>query len=261
MFFLQANSQVRTPTVYAVYTSVGENYPIHFLIMEFLEGGDLDGGRWESLSDKARSIITSRLCEQFRLLRSIPSEGYYGRVHRQGWKREASFLRSLGPGLAGPYDTYEDFVAALSNAVHLVRTLSSRVEEFFPQESLYLSQIESTLLTCNGRQPTFTHLDPAKHNIIARPFTNSHSEEDWEVTLIDWAYSGWCPAWLQAVSLWQRLWTGWVPLTPWKPGVVHTYPELKDDLSREVASTFDEDYTAQVEFFKLMSDKIRYTFL
>jgi aminoglycoside phosphotransferase (APT) family kinase protein len=258
MLFLQANSQVRTPTVYAAYTWVGGEFPTHFLIMEFLEGGDLDGGRWESLSDNARSIVTSRLCEQFRLLRSIPSEGYYGRVHRQGWKRIASFIRSLEPGMAGPYDTYEDFVAALSNSLHLVRALCSYLEEFHPLESLALSQFESTLLTFNACQPTFTHVDPALHNIIARQFTNSRGEEDWEVTLIDWEYSGWFPAYFQAVTLWERLWTGWFPIAkgPWKPG--ETYPEQKDDLSREVTSTLEEDYTAQVEFFKLMGEKIDY---
>jgi hypothetical protein len=216
--------------------------------MEYIAGGELTDERWANLSDKARSKFALRLSEQFQLLRSIPSEGYYGRVHRQGWLPYLSLIRSVQPGLAGPYDTYEDFVAALSSAVHLVVATRSYAEEFHHTEELPLSQLKNMLLTCNGRQPTFTHLDTAMHNIIARSFVNADGEEDWEVTLIDWADSGWCPAWVQAVSLHEKLWTGF-------------YPNAKDDLSRQVLSTFGEDYTAQVDFFKILRDKTHYAFL
>ncbi|KAH9876404.1 hypothetical protein J1614_003535 [Plenodomus biglobosus] len=51
-------------------------------------------------------------------------------------------------------------------------------------------------------RPTFTNVDPALDNIIVRQVQNTQDgTEDWEVTLIDWAYSGWYPEWVQADTL------------------------------------------------------------
>ncbi|EAT80119.1 hypothetical protein SNOG_12306 [Parastagonospora nodorum SN15] len=105
LLFLQANSQVRAPKVYAAFTRQLFEWTKHFIIMDYIEGETLSGEKWLSLSDTSRSIILSRLCEQFQILRSIPSEGYYGHVHRQGWPPWLSFLRKMQPGASGPFDT------------------------------------------------------------------------------------------------------------------------------------------------------------
>ncbi|KAF1840885.1 uncharacterized protein K460DRAFT_436368 [Cucurbitaria berberidis CBS 394.84] len=96
LLFLQANSQVRTPTVYAVFARETKPSPAYYMVTEFIEGEMLTSKKWLSLSDKARTKICSKLCEQLRLLRSIPSEGYYGRVHNQGWNPNSLPLRSNG---------------------------------------------------------------------------------------------------------------------------------------------------------------------
>jgi hypothetical protein len=236
ILFLQANSQVRTPTIYAAFTHV-EDFPIHYMIMDHIEGETL-GDIWPSLDDKARSIITSRLCEQFQLLRSIPSEGFYGRVHRQKWWPMLNFLGSMKPEYHGPFNTYEEFVAALTSTIYMSAAIGTKGNDFHPILASDLSPVESTLVTCNGRQPTFTHLDPGMQNIMVRPIAGPQGTEDWEVTLIDWAYSGWCPAWVQAVSIQEKM---------------HVFSGLKDEgrdqMVKAILDSFGEDYTGLVEMF------------
>jgi len=253
LLFLQANSQVRVPKVYAAFTRQLFEWTKHFIIIDYIEGETLSGTKWLSLGENSRSIILSRLCEQFQLLRSIPSEGYYGCVHRQGWIPYYSFLRKMQPGPAGPYDTYEEFVAALMSSARLTTAMMTQFEDFWPEQSDALSRMESGLRACNGRRPVFTHMDPSVHNTVIRQIVKPGGEEDWEVTLIDWAEAGWLPAWMQTWCLKEKLNMITTMETP-NAAEALEYVEY-------VATHLGEDYTDQRELFEDLRRDISYGLL
>jgi serine/threonine protein kinase len=196
MLFLRENSQVRVPTVYAIFRHNETNY----LVMEFLEGGELSEKRWFALDDDARTKILSRLCEQYRLLRSIPppSPEYYGRVHHQGWGPLSQIFIHRTDRMVGPFDSIRDFLSETVYSMLVTAVTGSLLPEFTCNELEHIAHYESTLATCSGTKPIFTHSDPSLHNIIARPIRDG---QDWEVTLIDWAWCGWYPAYMQTVFL------------------------------------------------------------
>ncbi|KAF1919398.1 hypothetical protein BDU57DRAFT_469409 [Ampelomyces quisqualis] len=253
LLFLQANSQVRVPKVYAAFTRPILEWTRHFLIMDYIEGETLSGEKWLSLSDTSRSIILSKLCEQFRLLRSIPSEGYYGCVNRHGWQPWFSFLCKMQPGPSGPFDTYEEFVAALTSSAHLIRAMAINTDDFHPEEVALLSRMGSELLRCNGRQPVFTHMDPSVGNTIIRLIPGPEGEEDWEVTLIDWAESGWLPAWMQSWCLREKL---TMETTMHDPN-----GKESDQYVEYVTKNLEGDYTKQLQLFDELRKGILYGLL
>ena len=206
MLFLQENSQVRIPKVYAVLNRLHNSAECYYLIMEFIEGVTL-GSIWASLDDEARKKICSKLSTQIRLLRSVPSEGYYGRVNYQGWGPHANLFRiRLGDNMKGPYNTYEDCISAMYNAAELRAADTDMGPELEPYAQLYLSQFKRTLSESGGHEPKLTHLDPKFDNIMVQPIEGAEGDvRDWEVVLIDWADCGWLPAWMQAVSFNHRI--------------------------------------------------------
>jgi serine/threonine protein kinase len=210
MLFLQENSQVRTPQVYAVFShihnSAHNSAECYYLIMEFIEGVTLES-IWASLDDEARKKICSKLSNQIRLLRSVPSEGYYGRVHYQGWGPHANLFRiRLGNTMNGPYNSYEDCISAMYNAAELRAADSDMGPDLQPDAQLYLSQFKRNLSEWECHEPKLTHLDPKFDNIMVQPIKGAGGDiKDWEVVLIDWADCGWLPAWMQAVSFHQRI--------------------------------------------------------
>ncbi|KAH5197676.1 hypothetical protein HBI18_109490 [Parastagonospora nodorum] len=253
LLFLQANSQVRAPKVYAAFTRQLFEWTKHFIIMDYIEGETLSGEKWLSLSDTSRSIILSRLCEQFQILRSIPSEGYYGHVHRQGWPPWLSFLRKMQPGASGPFDTYEEFITALTTSARGIQAVGNILPEFHSSELNALSRMETTLRSCNGRQPVLTHMDPSVGNTIIRQIVGPEGKEDWEVTLIDWSEAGWLPAWMQTWCLKETL------------TMVSSVEKINAAETLEyveyVATRLGEDYTDQRELFVDLQHNLTYGLL
>jgi hypothetical protein len=49
------------------------------------------------------------------------------------------------------------------------------------------------------RRPTLTHLDLKFENILVQ-----ETEDEYAVTLIDWGYCGWMPAWIEGVTAMSR---------------------------------------------------------
>jgi hypothetical protein len=204
--FLSENSQVRVPKVYAVYPQSTNGHPQFILVMEFINGIELKYEDWMSFTEEERTKLCARLGEQFRLLRSIPSEGYYGRIHRQAFDRNIGMFRTNGQQSCGPYETYEEFASAVIRSAE-VQAMISRVQKgerlYEDQESL-LSEYKLALETSTDWKPVFTHVDPDLKNIIFRRISGPHETLDWEVTLIDWDGAGWFPAWVQGASFAQR---------------------------------------------------------
>jgi hypothetical protein len=195
------------PKVYKVFSSGSISArPRVVMIMEFIEGIELKYEDWIQFNDEERTTLYTRLNEQYRLLRSIPSEGYYGRIYRQAFDRNMAMFHANYKHSLGPYETYEEFTSAVIRSAE-VSAMISRVqkgEQLYEDQDTFLSEYKLALETCTPTdcEPVLTHVDPGLKNIIFR-HTHNHPP-DWEVTLIDWAGAGWFPAWVQGVSFVQR---------------------------------------------------------
>jgi poly-beta-hydroxyalkanoate depolymerase len=74
----------------------------HYLVTEFVEGEIYDYVKVVGLTEDARTKICSKIAEQYRLLRSLPGEGYYGRVHNQSWRHNLKLMRTRTVKTQGP---------------------------------------------------------------------------------------------------------------------------------------------------------------
>lgn len=177
------------------------------LVMEYIEGFKLMYEDWIQFTEEERAALCARLAEQYRLLRSIPSEGYYGRIHRQAFDRNMGMFRTNGLQSCGPYETYEEFTAAVARSGEVIATTSRlpRGEYLDEDQVALLSEYKLALEASTDRKPVFTHVDPGPKNILIRriPGTQDHPP-DFEVTLIDWAGAGWFPPWVQRAAFEQR---------------------------------------------------------
>jgi hypothetical protein len=223
--------------------------------MEYLEGDILSYEKWKSCSEDAQTKICASISEQLRLFRSVPAEGYYGRVNKQGWRPHLSLLRSRCQEVSGSYDTYEDFASAVSTSTELTATMCSFTLQWHPIEESCLSTIMLTLLTCTGRQPTLTHMDPGPKNIIVRQVKGKDSDDDdWEATFIDWADCGWYPAYMQTVAF--HLLTDMIDMGPFC-----AVPEAEEQFLSKILQNMEDPYTEQVSLFKKLDDKLAHGLL
>jgi hypothetical protein len=181
-----------TPKLYACFTEGN----IHYLIMEHIQG-ETASEVWDSLSLEEQENIGVQMVEQFRYLQSIPSQGYYGRVHHQAFEPTFPLLQLSGQEIFGPYDTYEQYISDHCWAVRVRGAYRMATEHFFPEEEKCFAEYESTLLQSQNRHPTLTHLDPTLKNVILV----KGKEHKWEVVMVDLEHFGWLPAWTQAVAL------------------------------------------------------------
>lgn len=214
------------PKVYAVYhQSTTNGYSKYILVTEFIKGVELKYEDWISFTEEERTTLYARLGEQYRLLRSIPSEGYYGRIHHQAFDRNMGMFRTNGKQSSGPYETYEEFTLAVIRSAEVFAMIGRchleerrRLDE---DQELLLSEYKLALETSTDRKPVFTHVDPGLKNIIFHRISGPHDPPDWEVTLIDWAGAGWFPAWVQGAAFAQRF------------GIWDKSGEFYDDLAKE----------------------------
>lgn len=144
--------------------------------MEFIEGVTLES-IWKSLDDKAREQICSKISNQIRLLRSVPSEGYYGRVNYQGWASLTSLFRTrVRIALNGPYNTYEDCLSAMYNAAELRAADMDMGPNLQLIAQLCLSQFKRTLSKWGCHEPKLTYLDPKFDNIMVQIIKGSEGD-------------------------------------------------------------------------------------
>ncbi|OAL53655.1 hypothetical protein IQ07DRAFT_628868 [Pyrenochaeta sp. DS3sAY3a] len=248
LLFLQEHSQVRVPKLYAVFTGPeGE----HYIVTEFIEGDSYDGDdkeKWGRLTEDARTKICSKIAEQFRLLRSVPGEGYYGRVHNQGWHGWQSMFRLGSRKPKGPFNTYNEFVSAILKTIEFQTAFRHFDKEFFdPDEVAFLPVARRFLATSSrGHEPKLTHADPALWNMRIRKVIQKDGAEDWEVTFIDWAEMGWYPAWMQSVMIQLKIY--------WRRAA----PERKDVI-RNVLEGIGDDYSEYVEFFEELKGTLQFS--
>ena len=154
------------------------------------------------MEEAQRIKICTELGKQLRLLRSIPSPGYYGRVHHQPYLETASLLTTRHKEPLGPYETYGDMAAALADAAELKAAVGDTELEYHPSRQLHLDHIRSAYANSEHNEPKFTHLDLKLDNTLLKPVLGGHGEQQmYEIVLIDWTRAAWYPAWLEAVGV------------------------------------------------------------
>jgi hypothetical protein len=180
-------------------------------------------------------------------LRTVPTSaihplwGYYGHIHRQGRPPWMCFLQTVQQSASGPFDTYEESTTALTSSARMIQAVRNRLPEFHSSESNALSRMGTTLRSCNGRQPVFTHMDPNVGNTIIRQIVGPEGRADWEVTLIDWSEAGELPAWMQTRCLKEKL--------TMMSSIEDPNAEETRQFVEYVATCLGEDYTDQIELF------------
>jgi hypothetical protein len=168
---------------------------------EFIEGITLESNRLAELPVQVQDLIFSKVSAQIQYLRCLPSEGYYGRVHGQGWLEPPRAIRTPEENLtvSGPYNSYAELTSVIHRAYE-VETALWDDEPFDSNHESYVATFLSIFPDWNPHEPKFTWIDPALVNVIARPVKGDTGNEDWEVFLIDWESAGWYPAWVQSLQ-------------------------------------------------------------
>ncbi|KAI9713580.1 MAG: hypothetical protein M1820_000962 [Bogoriella megaspora] len=218
MLFVEQNSNVRIPKLYAAYTAHGDPLgytsdnrqrwmgpkrtreelpPYHFLVMEYIEGSHLRK-QWQVLETDQKKKICMKLGEHLRSLRAIPSPGYYGRPHYQPFHERSNLVATTFQAPHGPYDTYSEMATVIADAFEYRVTASNTDQEYKPRVQLILDNLRASLTKCENVEPKFSHLDLQFENIILKPIDSDEDRkaQDHEVVLIDWTTAAWCPAWV-----------------------------------------------------------------
>ncbi|KAF2430821.1 kinase-like protein [Tothia fuscella] len=209
LLFLARNSKVRVPKVYAAFTGPPairpENIPpgvkiqFHYIIMEYIEGGNLQEN-WEHLDDDERIEISKKIAEQLKLLRQTPSPGYYGRVDRQPYSYRAEHYTRPNQPLAGPFDNYSDLCQSLYKAAEYQLAMACvEPTPFLPVDELWLDLYRTCLLKCSLIEPKFTHGDLKFENIMLKPVKANGNKRNFDVVFVDWCRSAWRPAWVEGL--------------------------------------------------------------
>ena len=202
MLFVQSRTTVTIPKVYALYIepSTKKNY----IIMENVDGDTL-ASRWPSLTRQQKEVIVAKLRCLYEELRQIPSPGYFGSLGERHLLDEVFWTREEAPSINGPFKS-ED---ALNEAMALKYIHDGRPTykaDFYRQSLSHVFR---------GHQPTFTHADCQRKNIIIckvapgdRDLNADHRlEDEYKVTIVDWEKAGWYPSyWEYSVALYALRW-------------------------------------------------------
>jgi hypothetical protein len=157
LLFLEANSKVRAPKVFAVFSHHdehplgwfrGHQITFHYLVMEYLPGTPLTSETFKSYNSATQRTFGSKIAEQLKQLREVKqleSSPYYGRVNKQGWGSD--FLMFVYPGrtTCKSYESYEEFIDAMFHcARYRAATGSFDFQILFKAGQSLLSQTSGT---------------------------------------------------------------------------------------------------------------------
>ncbi|CAN8095480.1 unnamed protein product [Discula destructiva] len=190
MHFVAENSggKITVPKLYAAYHD--EETKSNFIIMEYVKGQSLESV-WDELGKDGRTHVAKKLHGMFDAIRSIPPQGYYGRLGSRPF--DDIFIGS-DTLPCGPFDAEADL-----NDAFFKRYKSLHPEQSPGKGEFYRDVVFPTVL--KDHTPVFTHGDFQAKNIIIR-------SDDGEPCIIDWECSAWYPSyWEYSNSLWtSRRW-------------------------------------------------------
>jgi hypothetical protein len=213
MLFVQHMTNIPVPHVYALYSDsqTGKQY----IIMEHVTGVTLTS-MWPNLTPAEKESITTTLRYCYDELRQLQSPGYFGSLGRRRLLDEMFWTRDIESMINGPFDT-ED---ALNEAMAQKYTYDGRP----PYKAEFYRQCLPRVFC--GHEPTFTHGDCQRKNIMVRADTHSKSSggHTFDVVILDWEKSGWYPAyWEYCLAVcalrWDDDWGLWIQkiLEPYVP--------------------------------------------
>lgn len=227
MLFLERNSTVRTPKLYAAFMSSEadpwadvrpqlegeEPRTFYYIVQEFIEGttvDDLLGDHKKFFPFSILSKMGTLIGEELRKLRSIqPKDNKYGRINGRPflhiptiWRPEIAEFDNWGPF------TYDEFV---SRVMH-----SSKVRYIYasdgPYESLAKLMFRDAKFVFldnagpSDRTAVLSHLDLQMQNVMVKmKYDDEGRATDVEnLVIIDWEFMAWTPPWFEPGGLWAQ---------------------------------------------------------
>jgi hypothetical protein len=176
----------------------------YYIVMEYIDGQTLVRDIWNSLDTSSRAIISTKIGQMLETLRTVPSPGYYGRVHHQPFSPFFGLVRTHFKDECGPYNTYKELVDAIYECCKIRFCLTDIGERDFSSNLLTkLTHMKDAFTCCAGQESRLTYVDLKLDNLMIKPITpnNENKATDYEVIFIDWQHLGWLPAWFQSTLL------------------------------------------------------------
>ncbi|KAI8623547.1 kinase-like domain-containing protein [Xylariaceae sp. FL1651] len=165
MLFVRNHSNVRVPTVYAIY----KHGDVTVIIMEQIQGKPLS-----SVNPVEDQSISEKLRKQVNELRKIPPPGYYGSLGRRPYN-SVLFGSRLGP-FVHLNDFHDSFLHVWDQGL-VVGDPSGDARSSVQRRFRELAERHG--------KPVFTHGDLAPRNILYLP--------DGSLCIIDWETAAWYP--------------------------------------------------------------------
>ncbi|KAF1993127.1 hypothetical protein P154DRAFT_98260 [Amniculicola lignicola CBS 123094] len=220
LLYLEQNSTVRAPKLYAAFTSqemdpLQLNTPgtpkkvYYYLIMELIEGeelGKIDKSKLEvGVIRKLWRLLGEQLCQ----LRSVKPEDpkHFGRIHGRPYALMPLLYHAPAPDFTnyGPF-TYEQLVQRLICSSMTGAALGRYPDDYGTLQRLSYDYAEYVMLKLagpNDRLPVLSHLDLQAHNIIVKLARDKNGEpyDVEEVTMVDFFSLCWMPPWYEAGNM------------------------------------------------------------
>jgi hypothetical protein len=229
MIYLEKNSDVSIPKVYAAFASQevdpfkhnepqttqtnlgeekdgGEIKMTYYLVTEYIDGISL--GEFMEMSKTGLLVrkVGRLLGEQLRRLRRVPAEnpGLYGRLGGRAFPVMPPLWYPPAPNYDdyGPFD-YETLIERLDHTARLSYAMGTLEDDFDPHIKMLYHSAKSALLDPLGpkdRQPVLTHCDVSNSNTILKVVRDQEGgiSDVTELVLIDWEFMCWMPSWYEA---------------------------------------------------------------
>ena len=170
MVFLQQNTLIPVPRVFALFPNDGTN----FIVMERIQGQTLQAA-WNTFGEQTKQEIISQLKRYMEQLRNVQSPAGYCSLGDQPLFHP--MFSDPSNDYSGPFDSE----AKLNDA--LVR--KCRASEALNKKAEYYERIMPSIFV--GHPPVLTHGDIQKKNIMIREGSTV------DIVLLDWESAGWYP--------------------------------------------------------------------
>ncbi|KAE8354951.1 kinase-like protein [Aspergillus coremiiformis] len=192
LLLLEHSLSIPAPRLYAMYKHEKQLY----MVMQYMPGVELEHA-WPSLTAEEKDSLLRQLRSIFQEIRSLsPGKTCYGNIAGGPVPHRYFLTPETNPAINGPFETDDDFHAALSLRSHQNWADNQRhgwTSDFFARH------LPSAL---RGHRLTLTHGDLYRRNILVQkvsdPVSNTHT---YRVTaIVDWETAGWYPEYWEYAS-------------------------------------------------------------